>query len=275
MFYHRPTDLANALEIASQPTRTILAGGTDVYPAAKQGAPFENVLDVTAIPDLKAITFSSEGIRIGAAVRWSEIMRADLPPAFDTLKQAARQVGGVQIQNAGTLAGNLCTASPAADSVPPLLSLHAQVELASAARGIRTLPLSDFLQGPRKTAIAPDELLIAITVPHPKPSARSCFEKLGSRAYLVISIAMVSAVVSKDGQDRLSDVRVAVGSCSAVAQRLTQLELDCLGKRASEITVTPDHLVPLSPIDDVRGSATYRMDAVAELCQRAIQKAAG
>ncbi len=275
MSYHRPTDLAHALEIASQPARTILAGGTDYFPAKRQGQQAETVLDVTAISELKSLTKGPEAIRFGAALRWSDIIRADLPAAFDTLKQAGRQVGSVQIQNAATMAGNLCNASPAADGVPPLLALDAQVELASAARGLRTLPLSDFLKGVRQTALEPDELLTAIIVPTPPAGAGSSFEKLGSRDYLVISIAMVAAIIRQNADGRIDDARIAVGSCSAVAQRLRVLEADCLGKHPDQVAIKPDQLSELTPIYDVRGSAAYRLDAVAELCGRAIRKACG
>ncbi|QUJ76378.1 FAD binding domain-containing protein [Sulfitobacter albidus] len=272
MSYHRPHALADALDIAATPAITVVAGGTDVYPAARQGRPFGTILDITRVQGLTGITQDDGGTRIGAATSWSDLVRADLPPAFDGLKCAARQVGSVQIQNAATLAGNLCNASPAADGVPPLLTLDASVEVASAARGSRRIPLGDFIRGVRQTALAPDELLTAIHIPQPPEGAGSCFEKLGSRRYLVISIAMVSALVAVDGNGRITHARIAAGSCSAVAQRLPALEAACLGQRPHDITVNSDHLAPLSPIDDVRGSAAYRRDAVATLCQRAIAR---
>jgi len=271
--YHRPHDLEVALEIAADPTRLIIAGGTDVFPAAKQGQTMPLVLDVTGIPELAEVTQTPEGFHIGAAVRWSDVVKADLPPAFDCLKQAALQVGSIQIQNAGTLAGNICNASPAADGVPPLLTLNAIVQVASRARGMRQVPLQDFIAGVRQTALASDEMVTGLFIPAVPAAARSQFEKLGSRKYLVISIAMVSAVITCDADGRVSDARIAVGACSAVAQRLPALESNCIGKTNSEITVTAAHLAPLSPIDDVRGSADYRVDAVLELCTRAIKEA--
>ena len=273
MSYHRPTDLALALDIASGPARTVIAGGTDVFPAMKQGQTPDTILDMTAVPEMAGISRDGPAYRFGAATRWTQIIQADLPPAFDALKQAARQVGSVQIQNSATLAGNLCNASPAADGAPPLLALDALVEVSSAARGVRAVPLTEFILGVRQTALQSDELVTAVIVPQVPQSARSRFEKLGSRSFMVISIAMVSAVVVADGQGRITDARVAVGACSAVAQRLVALEHDCIGKRASELVVTPEQLTLLSPIDDVRGSGVYRMDAVAELCLRALRGA--
>ncbi|MFU8866092.1 MAG: FAD binding domain-containing protein, partial [Rhodobacterales bacterium] len=207
------------------------------------------------------------------------VIRADLPPAFDGLKAAAREVGSIQIQNAGTLAGNLCNASPAADGVPPLLTLGAVVELSSTT-GTRLMPLGDFLQGPRKTARLPGEMLTALLIPDQPQAAQGAFLKLGARHYLVISIAMVAAVVTVD-RGRIAQAAVAVGSCSATAQRLPALEADLTGSRVDEVRasgpalISPAHLVPLSPIADVRGSADYRMEAAATLIARVVDMALG
>lgn len=275
MPYHRPTDLASTLHLAAQAGRVVIAGGTDVFPAAKQGQAFGTVLDVTAVAELSQIVSSPTEIRIGAAVSWTDVIKADLPSAFDGLKQAARQVGSVQIQNTGTLVGNLCNASPAADGVPPLLTLDASVEVASAARGTRQIRLEDFIQGVRQTALQADEIVTAVVIPVPPKGAGACFEKLGSRSYLVISIAMVSALIETDTSGIIVNAKIAVGACSAVAQRMPELEAYCIGKHVDVVTVTPEHLTGLTPIDDVRGSAAYRMEAVAELCLRAIRGAVG
>jgi CO/xanthine dehydrogenase FAD-binding subunit len=266
--------LQAALNLFAQQQHKIVAGGTDVYPAMRQGHTPKSLLDVTRIKELTAITVTDKGIRIGAAVTWTEIVKAKLPAAFDGLKQAAKEVGSLQIQNAGTIAGNLCNASPAADGVPPLLTLDAQVELVSAVRGGRFLPLQDFILGVRKTALALDEIVTAIHIPTPPDGAGSAFEKLGSRKFLVISIAMTAALIKCDAHGLISQARVAVGACSPVALRLTQLEADLIGVNPSEVEISPAHLSQLSPIDDVRGSGGYRLDIVQEQCRRAIQKAA-
>lgn len=274
MTYLIPTELEAALISLTRHQTKIVAGSTDVYPAMKQGHTPKSLLDVTRIKELSDITVTAIGIRIGAAVSWSEIVKADLPAAFDGLKQAAKEVGSLQIQNAGTIAGNLCNASPAADGVPPLLTLDAQVELASAARGARILPLQDFIHGVRKTALASDEIVTAVHIPTPPEGAGAAFEKLGSRRYLVISIAMTAALIKCDARGLISEARVAVGACSPVAQRMTQLETDLIGTKPSEVEILPSHLSRLSPIDDVRGSGGYRLDIVQEQCRRAIQRAA-
>jgi CO/xanthine dehydrogenase FAD-binding subunit len=274
MVYVIPNTLDEALRHLEAGGATILAGGTDVYPSlAGRNLP-EPMVDISAIGGLRGIHRQGDRIRIGGATRWSDIRTGDLPPAFDGLKAAATQVGGVQIQNAGTIAGNICNASPAADGIPPLLTLDASVELTSA-RGSREVPLLDFMLGPRSTQRAADEILTAVLIPEPPPDSRGSFVKLGARRYLVISIAMVSALVRCDRTGRIAEARIAVGACAPVARRLSALEADLVGQDPAGPAVDARHLAPLAPIDDPRGTAAYRMDAVAELCRRAIRAAGG
>ena len=269
--YLRPRGLEEALQALTRPF-TVLAGGTDFYPARVGRNVTEDVLDIAGIPDLRGISASPEGWRLGATTTWSELVEADVPALFDGLKQAAREVGGRQIQNAGTLAGNICNASPAADGVPALLALEAEVEVASHA-GRRRVPLQDFITGVRQTELQAGELVVALHVPRPRREARSAFLKLGARRYLVISIAMASAVLEiADG--KVAAARIAVGSCSPVARRLFDLERALAGAPVDATLgdrVEPAHLALLAPIDDVRGSAVYRQEAVLVLLRRLLQ----
>ncbi|MFQ5555916.1 MAG: FAD binding domain-containing protein [Acidimicrobiales bacterium] len=215
------------------------------------------------------------GGRIGAPTPWPARASAARPPAFRGLQAAARQVGGVQIQNVATIGGNICNASPAADGVPPLLVLDAAVELRST-RGTRVLALSEFLLGNRHTERRPDELLTAVLVPGPPVGGVGSFEKLGTRAYLVISIVMVAALAEVAADGSIDSARVAVGACSPVARRLTDLERDLVGRSLDEPIedlVTAEHLAPLSPIDDVRASAAYRLAVIPSLVARALRSA--
>jgi CO/xanthine dehydrogenase FAD-binding subunit len=266
--YLRPERLDEALAALVRPM-TVLAGGTDFYPARVGRAIEEDVLDITAIDALRGISADGTGWRLGATTTWSEVIAADLPPLFDGLKQAAREIGGRQIQNVATLAGNLCNASPAADGVPPLLALDAEVEIRGSG-GSRRLPLASFITGNRRTALAPGELVVALHVPRPRGAARSSFLKLGARRYLVIAISMAAATIEVDG-GRIASARLAVGACSAVAQRLPDLETDLAGvplDRQLAKRVSEAHLAPLLPIDDVRGSAIYRREATVVLLRR-------
>ena len=269
--YARPVDFAEALKLLAEPDTRVLAGGTDIFPATGERPLAGRYVDVTALPALHALAVEDALYRIGAAVTWSDLVVAELPPAFDALKAAAREVGGAQIQNRGTIAGNLCNASPAADGVPPLLVLDAEVELASL-RGRRRVPLDAFITGNRRTVISEDEIMTAVLVPRPSPAARSSFLKLGARRYLVISIVMVAVLLEiADGHVRRA--RVAAGACSAVAARLPQVERRLVGLPADLSLgdgIEAADLAALSPIDDLRGTAEYRRDAALTLLRRAV-----
>lgn len=273
--YLRPKTLDEAVVQLATPGVQVLSGGTDFYPALGDRIPQGPVLDISGLRELRGVSREADYFRIGGLTTWTDIIRADLPRCFDALKSAAREVGSVQIQNRGTVAGNLCNASPAADGVPPLLALDAEVELSSRT-ATRRMPLAEFIVGNRRTDRRPDELLTAICVPRTLDDAASAFLKLGTRRYLVISISMVAAVVwVKDG--RIAAARVAIGSCSAVARRLPALEQDLIGASVRDrldSVVAPAHLAPLSPIDDVRATAEYRLDASMTLVRRAINSCA-
>ena len=272
--YLRPTSLDEALAALAERPWTMLAGGTDVYPAAVGRPIIDDVLDVTGLESLRAITVVDGLVRIPALATWTDVVRADLPPAFDGLKAAARSIGGVQIQNRGTLAGNLCNASPAADGLPNLMALDGRVELSSAA-GSREVPVGEFVTGNRRTVRRADELVTAILVPEPSPTARSAFLKLGTRAYLVISIASVAAVIDVGADGLVASARIVVGACSEVPRRIEAAEARLVGQRASESSgdaIEKTDLAVLAPIDDVRGTAAYRRDVGFTLVRRAVSE---
>ncbi len=275
--YAKPKTVEAALALMAERPWRILAGGTDFYPSQGARPIRDDVIDLNGLPGLRGLGETPTHILIGARTTWTDLVRANLPPAFDALKRAAREVGSVQIQNVGTVAGNLCNASPAADGVPPLLVLDAEVELRSATSA-RVLPLADFILGNRRTARRADELLTAVRVPRSAVSGISAFRKLGARRYLVISIAMVAARIDIGPDGRISGAAVAVGACSAVASRLSGLEAELIGRPAGSdvaaICAACD-LPELAPIDDVRGTARYRLEAAREIVTRAVVAAAG
>jgi CO/xanthine dehydrogenase FAD-binding subunit len=271
--YCRPLHLEDALALLADGSRTVLAGGTDLYPAAGAGLGTP-VLDISGLAGMREIA-AGEGLRIGGGVTWSEIAAAKLPDAFAGLQQAAVQIGGRQIQNVGTVAGNICNASPAADGVPPLLTLDAQVELASAS-GRRRVPLADFVLGPRRTARATDELVLALHVPAPAVAGKGVFLKLGARAHLVISIVSVAVRCVTIG-GIVTEITVAVGACSPVPCRVPAVEAALTGAAVAGLAarVRPEDLAAsLSPIGDIRAPADYRLSAVTELVRRAVERAA-
>jgi CO/xanthine dehydrogenase FAD-binding subunit len=178
--YARPNTLAEAVHLLAQAGGTLLAGGTDFYPGLGDRPAMGSVIDISRIREMKGVRVTGGEIRIGGLTTWSELLASSLPRCCDALKSAAREIGGVQIQNRGTVAGNLCNASPAADSVPPLLVLDAEVELLSQA-GSRRMALAEFILGNRKTLRRQDEILTAVLVPRGLDEARSVFLKLGAR----------------------------------------------------------------------------------------------
>lgn len=283
MTYLLPTTLTAALSALAEgsgesPVR-LVAGATDYFPGLGIEPATGSILDISRLDALRGLELVDEHWRIGALTTWTDIATADLPAAFTGLQQAATQVGGVQIQNVGTVVGNICNASPAADGVPPLLALDALVELRSVEQ-TRVVALSDFILGNRSTTCQPDELVVAILIPdiadEPDEETRTCssFVKLGSRSYLVISIVMVAVVVTTDQSGIIRSARVCVGACSEVAQRLNELEADLIGKNIEQLEndiVTEKHLAPLSPIDDIRATASYRLQVTPNLIIRALR----
>lgn len=266
--YYRSDSLEESLQLMASKPLTVLAGATDIFPALTtmrdhHGRSGADYLDITAISALKGIAQRDTGWHIGAGVTWHELIRADLPAAFAGLQQAGREVGGPQVQSRGTVVGNLCNASPAADGVPPLLCLNAQVQLASADRR-REVALSDFIMGNRRIDRQPDELVTGLRIPVLPTDSQGCFYKQGARRYLVISITSLAAVVCL--QDRvIRDIRLAVGSCSLVPQRLSEAESQLLNCALSDISQTFVSTLPLpelAPIDDIRATADWRMRSV-------------
>jgi CO/xanthine dehydrogenase FAD-binding subunit len=274
--YFRPNTLNEAVHALAGSGGQILAGGTDFFPSLGDRPVTGTVVDISGLRELKGISREANYMRIGGLTTWSDIVKTPLPRCFDGLKGAAREIGGIQIQNRGTVAGNLCNASPAADSVPPLLALDAEVELASSA-GTRRMPLADFIVGNRQTVRQPGEILSQILVPRTVENAASTFLKLGARRYLVISIVMVAVVIEKDSEC-VRDARVSVGSCSVVARRLTELERALIGSPVAVglgSLATAAHLKSLSPIGDVRATAAYRREAALRLVRRALDACTG
>ncbi|MBM3571920.1 MAG: xanthine dehydrogenase family protein subunit M [Alphaproteobacteria bacterium] len=269
----RPDTLDGALAALAGERWTVLAGGTDHYPA-RVVAPRhdENVMDISGLASLRGIADAGDHWRLGALTTWSEMAAAALPPCFDGLRAAAREVGGEQIQNRATIAGNLCNASPAADGVPPLLTLDGVVELARMG-GTRQIPLDRFILGNRRTDRRDSELVTAIRVPKVAARARSAFLKLGARRYLVISIVMVAGLLEVDRAGRVTAARIAVGACAPMARRLLLLETELIGHPADAglaAMVHSSHLAPLSAIDDARADAAYRYHAALVLVRRCL-----
>jgi carbon-monoxide dehydrogenase medium subunit len=273
--YHAPDTIEQAVALlAGNAGARPMAGGTDLIVQMRSGrnAP-SAIVDIKRIAGLSGVrVLSGGGFAIGAATPCTALKDdVALSLAWPGVVEAANLIGSVQVRNRATMAGNLCNASPAADGVPPLLTLDAEVELASP-RGIRRLALADFIEGPRRTACAPDEILTAVHVPKAALQGRASFLKLGARAHLVISIVMVACrVVEQDG--RVAEISLAAGSCSPVARRLSRVEAALLGQPMAGLAEkirAEDVAAHLAPIEDIRASAGYRLEAATELLRRVL-----
>ena len=273
VLYSRPQSVEEALSLlsGSEPQWTVLAGGTDVFPAHCDKPLTGPVLDISGLDDLRSISIGKKQVRIGALASWRDICNAPLPGALNALKQAGREVGSIQVQNRATVAGNICNASPAADGVPPLLVTDAQVHLTSV-NGDRAVAVEEFITGNRQTRLRPGELVTAISISKDSLEGVSQFAKLGARKYLVISIASVAARLVADENGTIKTIALAAGACSPVPVRLRQLERALTGARADNLAsrFQTGKVEELLPVDDIRASADYRLEAVLELASRVV-----
>jgi CO/xanthine dehydrogenase FAD-binding subunit len=249
-----PRTLDDALRLkAERPEAVPIQGGTDLMVELNfdRGRPAV-LLNLNEVPELRGWSRENGALRLGSGLTYSQAMQ--LADPLTALAEASRTVGGPQIRNRGTLGGNLGTASPAGDALPPLLVYDAQVELAST-RGERALPLTEFLVGPKQNALEPDELIVAVRFHSPGP--RQTFMKAGPRNAMVIAVVSLALVV-EDGQ-----ARVSFGSAGPVPGLVTGPADADLPERVAEAS---------SPIDDVRGTARYRRHALRVLTERALER---
>ncbi len=274
MKYLTAHDLDDATRLRELTGYPVLAGGTDLYPAIENGVAVPGVIDLSEVVALRApIGRDIQVWTIPALTTWTALVESDLPSQFDALRQAAVEVGGRQIQNAGTVGGNLCNASPAADGVTALLALDAEVVLQGRA-GARVVPLADFILGNRRTVLRRDEILTAVRVRELPGISASIFRKLGARRYLVISIVMAAVQIGLDAKRRVRTARVAVGACADRSLRMEAVETALRGVSAvdlSTFTIGEDAMALLKPIDDVRSSAGFRRHAAKALLEETIR----
>ena len=247
--YRRPHSLEEALQLQATDPRTPLAGATDLYVALNFGTlESTRFLDLALLEPLRVIEQRGDNLRIGALATYTEIIRSPLVNArIPMLVSAARQTGGLQIQNRGTLGGNIANASPAGDSLPVLLAVNAVVVMGST-NGERRVPLTDFYTGYRKSVLKPEELIVAIEIP--PVTGRQFFRKVGTRAAQAISKVVFAGIQG-------NPPGIALGSVGPMVVRARQTE------KALRNGATADEAVAvlqqeITPIDDLRSSADYR-----------------
>ena len=262
--------------LAENPATTVLAGGTDLMVQANRGMQsMDSVLDLSRIPELKEWTLEDSEIVLGAGISYTDLAEPQIATVVPALAQAARTVGSPQIRNAGTLGGNLATASPAGDTIPVLVAMDAVLQLKSSS-GNREVAITDFITGVKTNALQAGEIIQSITMPVFQGPQE--FLKVGTRNAMVISVVSLALVTDYLGKK----LRVGVGSVSPVPFRATAAEefisqefnWETNSSLSEEVINKFSDMVADStkPIDDHRGTADYRKHAVGVLAKRALER---
>ncbi|MDI6860665.1 MAG: xanthine dehydrogenase family protein subunit M [Caldisericia bacterium] len=264
--YFKPKNLLEALDLAKNfgNNKRFLAGGTDLIVRLKDNLiKEENIIDLKDIDELKGIKENGDEIEIGPLVTFTEIIESEIMNKYSPLiVLAAKKVGSPQIRNKGTIGGNLCNASPAGDSIPPLMCEEARLLLKSKDRE-RVVNINEFFLGPGKTCLNQDEILVKIVVKKWKNSNLGFFNKLGQRNALTISIASNCVKIDKEGKN-IKDIKISLGSVAPTVVRAKKVEEAILNLKE----INEDELFKISslieneidPITDVRGSREYRIE---------------
>ncbi len=277
MAVHIPTSIEEAVALLqSQPSSTLLSGGTDIMVEVNfNHRKPESVIALRSVSELKTWTINNETgtVFIGSGVPYAEMETGELQKALPALAAAARTVGSPQIRAAGTLGGNLGTCSPAGDSLPVLSALNAIVHLASA-QGVREVPFSDFMVGPKRNARESNEIITGVTLP--VSNGWQGYSKVGVRNAMVISVASACLAM----QDNI--VRLALGSVGPVIIRCSEAEDFVNAQLRSSQTLSTEIINQFAeiagnesrPIDDHRSTAAYRKHAITVLAKRLLERSA-
>ena len=271
-----PTSLADALAaLADEPTSLVLAGGTDLMVQVNEGVRVPGpgpVLALAGVPELRTVRHEGDDLVVGAGVTYTELMGEPVASASPALAQAARTVGSPQIRNAGTIGGNLGTASPAGDTLPVLVALGATVDVVSVT-GARAIPIEEFLTGPKATALAPNELILAVRIPSTRGPQE--YLKVGVRNAMVIAVASVAMVVDTEART----AGIGLGSVGPTALPAPDACAWLEGQSDWHDDVIADEFAArvaeaARPIDDHRGRASYRRHAIGVMAKRALRRCA-
>lgn len=277
--YYEPQEVGDAIRLLSEhgEQARLLAGGTDLL-IQMEGRRLQPraVIYCARIPDLRGITWSQEGgLRVGAAATLREVENHPaIVDRYPALARGAKEVGSVQIRNLATLAGNLCNASPSADTSPALLAYDCEVEIAGPG-GTRCVPVAEFWTGPGRTVLARGEMVVAMRLPPPPAGLRSFYHKLAVRK--AMDLAMVGVTVTLwPGNGAARQVRIALGAVAPVCLRAAEAETAIAGGGAAAIEQAADLAeAAASPIDDHRASAAYRRAMVRVLTRRGLRHVFG
>ena len=273
-------DAAHALALLAEhgPSVKVLAGGTDLLVDLKSALHVPRVVvDISRAAELKGIAVTGQGLRIGALVTHTEIMRSPLiAEMFPALAAAAHAIGAVQTRNMGTLGGNLATCVPSMDSGPALVALDALVVIAGAG-GRRQLPLTGFFAGPRQPLLKPDELLVEIIIPTENLGKPADFQKFGLRKGQALALVNAAASLRVDWERGVCVApRVALGAVAPTVIRARAAEAHLEGRAITPNVIAEAGRIAAGearPIGDFRASADYRRDLIAVLTRRALANA--
>lgn len=274
--FHSPRSLPETLGLLTRydGKARVLAGGSDLVPKLLKGTlDLDAVISLRHVEELRGIDFDeADGLTIGATARHNEVLSHDaVRSRYPDLVEALSQLATVQVRNMGTIAGNLCNASPCADSAPPLLAHEASLEIIGP-DGERALPLDEFFLGPGQTALAPGEILTSIHVPLPPAGAGFAFRSISARSNVDMSAVSVGVMLRLE-KSRVADARIFLGAVGPTTLRASSAEAvlrdkaatDALAKEAGEAAASE-----AKPISDVRASARWRRRMVGVLTTRAI-----
>jgi CO/xanthine dehydrogenase FAD-binding subunit len=276
--FYSPRTLAELCQALADGSGRLIAGGTDVIPQMRDGRfQAERLVDLSRQGALRFVEGRNGKITVGALTTYAHMIGSSLLQSeAAALVQASRLVGSIQTRHRGTLGGNIGNASPAGDTLPPLLVLNAEVTLMSA-RGERTPKVADLLQGPGRTAIGPDEVIHHVSFERLPPKAGSIFLRLGNRRGMAVSVAS-AAVMLQLGPGRVVDeARIALGAVAPTAIRCPQAEGVLKSQPLTDSRLGEAARIAAgecAPIDDVRGTAQYRRHVVAHLVGRALSSLA-
>jgi len=276
--YKTPNTIEEAIELLWQAggKAKIIAGGTDLVIGLRNGdlSP-QFIVDITRIEDLRKIEEKNGMVSIGAAITHSEIASSSLVKKYGkVLSDAASEIGSPQIRNMGTIGGNIINASPAADTIPPLMVLNAMGRVVSK-EGEREVPLDQLFKGPYETNLKPHELLVQITFQKLPPETKSSFVRLARRNAMAIA-RMNVAIILQIGKSRIEDVRIAVGSVTPTPQRMSEAETFLKGKLPDQRSLQKASLKVSEAMikrSGIRASTAYKRPVVEALFMRAMRKA--
>ncbi len=273
--YHSPESLEEALSLLAElDNASPVIGGSDLMIAMRNGVSVpSHVVDINEIPELNYVREEEGVIKIGATATHTQVANSPLVAGIHSLVDSVSRIGSPQIRNRGTITGNICNASPAADSAPPLLVHMAEVEVQSI-DGKRVIPIADLFAGPKINSLETGELLTEIRILVPPAGSASSFKRIGRRKAFTLSVVSAAAYIQMDSET-CTDAKVAFGSVAITPIRVPEAEKILIGSKLDEKTVkTASNVVyeAVKPITDVRGTAEYRKDMCPVLMRRAIDQ---